>query len=103
PWWPVTLEARVARSALPHRPTSPPGGRDRVNRARVSTLLFVLWIAVLGARNMVFVRLDVPIVRQPPHLSGSASLEMVLRYYGADSSVARRSRQAFRPQWGATQ
>ncbi len=41
--------------------------------------------------------LDVPIVAQAPRRCGQATLEMVLRYYGADSLVRREAERAYDP------
>ena len=41
--------------------------------------------------------LDVPVVAQTPQRCGQAALEMVLRYYGADSTAAHASDSAYDP------
>jgi ABC-type bacteriocin/lantibiotic exporter with double-glycine peptidase domain len=46
-----------------------------------------------GARTA----LDVPIVVQAPEHCGQAALEMVLRYYGADSTALREADRAWNP------
>jgi ABC-type bacteriocin/lantibiotic exporter with double-glycine peptidase domain len=46
-----------------------------------------------GARTA----LEVPVVVQAPERCGQAALEMVLRYYGADSTALRESGRAYDP------
>ena len=41
--------------------------------------------------------LDVPVVAQAPQRCGQAALEMVLRFYGADSTAARAADGAYDP------
>ena len=45
-------------------------------------------------------RLDVPLVRQTPQHCGPAALQMVMGYYGADSSALREAERAYDPALG---
>jgi hypothetical protein len=57
--------------------------------------------ALAIARPSLRLQLDVPIVVRGLDRSGPASLAMVLAYYGADSSVQRRTDEAFDTKLGA--
>lgn len=48
------------------------------------------------------IHLDVPILRQAPERCGPASLEMVLRFYGADSATAVIAERAYDPALGGS-
>jgi ABC-type bacteriocin/lantibiotic exporter with double-glycine peptidase domain len=50
-----------------------------------------------GSRQSARTALDVPIVAQAPERCGQAALEMVLRYYGADSVARREADRAYDP------
>ena len=50
-----------------------------------------------GSQQSARTALDVPIVAQAPRRCGQAALEMVLRYYGADSAALRETDRAYDP------
>ena len=50
-----------------------------------------------GSQQAARTDLDVPIVAQAPRHCGEAALEMVLRYYGADSAACREADRAYDP------
>ncbi len=50
-----------------------------------------------GPRLSARTRLDVPNVVQAPERCGQAALEMVMRYYGADSAALREADRAYDP------
>lgn len=60
----------------------------------VATTVACAAAPVAGAAR---VALEVPIVRQAPERCGPAALEMVLRYYGADSAAVREADRAYDP------
>jgi ABC-type bacteriocin/lantibiotic exporter with double-glycine peptidase domain len=50
-----------------------------------------------GSQQAARTGLDVPVVAQAPRHCGQAALEMVLRYYGADSAARREVDRAYDP------
>jgi ABC-type bacteriocin/lantibiotic exporter with double-glycine peptidase domain len=60
-----------------------------------------LWAALLVTPAPAL-RLAVPLVRQAPSRCGPAALEMVLRYYGADSTARLEAARAYDPAIGGT-
>jgi len=50
-----------------------------------------------GRQQVARTGLDVPIVKQAPERCGQAALEMVLRYYGADSAALHEADRAYDP------
>jgi ABC-type bacteriocin/lantibiotic exporter with double-glycine peptidase domain len=50
-----------------------------------------------GPQQAARTGLDVPIVEQAPERCGQAALEMVLRYYGADSAALHEADRAYDP------
>jgi ABC-type bacteriocin/lantibiotic exporter with double-glycine peptidase domain len=60
-------------------------------------LLASLSVAPSGAPAATRTALDVPIVVQMPEHCGQAALEMVLRYYGADSAALHQADRAYDP------
>ena len=69
---------------------------------RLPTLVAVLllgWTPATPAGPLPASAIDlrVPIVRQTPERCGQAALEMVLRYYGADSASLREGDRAYDP------
>jgi ABC-type bacteriocin/lantibiotic exporter with double-glycine peptidase domain len=63
----------------------------------LKTLIASLLLAVASVAPAAVVRagLDVPIVVQTPERCGQAALEMVLRYYGADSAALHEADRAY--------
>jgi ABC-type bacteriocin/lantibiotic exporter with double-glycine peptidase domain len=60
-------------------------------------LLAALSVAPSGPPAAARTGIDVPIVVQAPERCGQAALEMVLRYYGADSAALRGTGRAYDP------
>ena len=62
-------------------------------------LLLLAWPSALpsGSAGGARTALDVPIVVQAPARCGQAALEMVLRYYGADSAALHETDRAYDP------
>ncbi|MBI1798301.1 MAG: hypothetical protein HYR73_01280 [Candidatus Eisenbacteria bacterium] len=60
-------------------------------------LLSVVAALVLSAPAAPTVRLAVPLIRQAPERCGPASLQMVLRFYGADSAAVVEAERAYDP------
>jgi ABC-type bacteriocin/lantibiotic exporter with double-glycine peptidase domain len=54
-------------------------------------------VAPSGPPTAARVGLDVPVVVQSPQRCGQAALEMVLRYYGADSGAIHEADRAYDP------
>ena len=71
---------------------------------RVLMALFILAAMASNAvaRPSTMARVDVPIVVRPPQRSGPAALAMVLRCYGADTTLVKRTDEAFDPKLGGT-
>jgi ABC-type bacteriocin/lantibiotic exporter with double-glycine peptidase domain len=68
----------------------------------VTALALGMWILLATASGTASgpgarAGLDVPIVVQAPERCGQAALEMVLRYYGADSAAIREADRAYDP------
>jgi ABC-type bacteriocin/lantibiotic exporter with double-glycine peptidase domain len=61
--------------------------------------LFLAWASATpaGALPATGTSLEVPVVRQAPERCGQAALEMVLRYYGADSASLGEGERAYDP------
>lgn len=63
--------------------------------------VWLLWaspsVGSSGSLTAARTGLDVPIVVQAPERCGQAALEMVLRYYGADSTMLREVDRAYDP------
>jgi len=60
-------------------------------------ILAAAWIAPSGSPAGTPAHLDIPIIEQTPGRCGQAALEMVLEYYGADSSALRQVDGAYDP------
>ena len=63
-------------------------------------IAFIVALAIARPSNIL--RLDVPILTPGTNRSGPASLAMVLGYYGADSTVQRRTDEAYDVKANAT-
>lgn len=61
------------------------------------TLMGLGWASATPAGSIPApgIALEVPIVKQAPARCGQAALEMVLRYYGADSAAVREADRAY--------
>src|SRR5580765_639279 len=61
--------------------------------------LFLAWASATPAGPLpaTGTSLEVPVVRQAPERCGQAALEMVLRYYGADSASLGEGERAYDP------
>jgi len=65
---------------------------------RLRLLVVLLAVAAgAGGRTDRAFALDVPVVRQAPERCGQAALEMVLRFYGADSVALEEPARAYDP------
>jgi ABC-type bacteriocin/lantibiotic exporter with double-glycine peptidase domain len=70
-----------------------------IGRRSLITVLLLGWAsaATAGALPAAGAGLVVPLVKQAPERCGQAALEMVLRYYGADSSALHEADGAYDP------